>query len=272
MFVGGTGTFETRTEVEEDLFVQIVAQAIHQRTPPGGLELGQLLGQSIGMRLQKVLGRCAAACPLRQFSLAFVELGDEPSGILCQHQGAADAFGCDGDSHTLAGHHFIVVAQRLQTDALQPIQSHLFEDLQSNLALHQLDERRIADDVFLRLLAARLQGLEGCKGIVGHAGNGKAGDFAVEHAGLRTIEGVGRAALHNVPAHVGDESSAGIGVHVGRAVGTLVVSASLHHAQVLVERLTAVGCCHIGLLHVGVAHVALGIFQTHHNHRRRSSG
>ena len=143
-----------------------------------------MLTQDIGMSLQIVLGRGAAACPLRQLALAFVELSHKPTGILCQHQGAADAFGCDWDSHSLAGHHLIVLAQRLQTDALQPIQSHLLEFLQPYLALHLLNERRIADDVVDRLLAAGLHCLEGRKRVVGHAGNGKAGDFAVEHAEL----------------------------------------------------------------------------------------
>ena len=269
---GSTGAFKSRAEVEEDLFVQVVTEAIHHCAPPCRLELGQMLTHGIGMGLQIVLGRCAASCPLRQLALALVEISDKPSGKLCQHQGAADAFGRNRDSHSLAGHHFIVLAQRLQTDALQPIQSHLFEFLQPYLALHQLDERRVADDVVDRLLASGGHCLEGGKGVVGHAGNGQAGDLAVEHAGLRTIEGIGCAALHDVPAHMRDESIAGVGVHVGSAVGAFVKLATGDDTYILVERLSAVSCSHVGFLHEGIAHIAFGIFQPNQQHRRRSSG
>ena len=40
VILGSTGTFKTRTEVEEDLFVQVVAEAIHHRAPSSSLELG----------------------------------------------------------------------------------------------------------------------------------------------------------------------------------------------------------------------------------------
>ena len=37
---GSSGALKTRAEVEEDLFVQVVAQAIHHRAPSSSLELG----------------------------------------------------------------------------------------------------------------------------------------------------------------------------------------------------------------------------------------
>ena len=70
---------------------------------------------------------------------------------------------------------------------------------------------------------------------------------------------------------MGDESVAGVGVHIGGAVGAFVKLAALDDTQVLVERLPAVGRSHVGFLHERIAHVAIGILQSNHDHRSGST-
>ena len=150
------------------------------------------------MLLQVLHSRLTAIGP-RGFLLLLVNLTNEPTGKVAEHQAGDTTHHRDGYSKAQTGAGAVVGFHGLYAHTFEPLLALLLQSGQQQVALHQGQQLGQAADVLHSLLGALLAQNQRRIGVVGRTGYELSRDAAVGVVAEHAEQGIGGATEADVP-------------------------------------------------------------------------